>query len=100
MKKSSIFLALALVACWAGGAAASSYTGYSDTGYGHYSKRNCCDQAVVDAQENSALLCQRAGGFPDYRRNASRGKCKWDRRRDAQNRWIYRCTGTATVLCR
>ena len=40
--KSSIVLAFVLVACCAGIAAAGSYVGYSDTGYGNYSKRNCC----------------------------------------------------------
>ncbi|TFH20510.1 MAG: hypothetical protein E4H03_12150 [Myxococcales bacterium] len=98
--KSSIVLAFVLVACCAGVAAAGSYVGYSDTGYGNYSKRNCCEQAVIAAQEDSARGCQRTGGFPDYKRDASRGSCKWERKRDAQSRWIYRCTGTATVLCR
>lgn len=98
--KSSILVVLALVLCWKGTALATSYNGYADTGYAQLSKRQCCETAVVGAQEDSARACQRAGGLADYRRNASRGKCKWDRRRDAQGRWIYRCTATSTVLCR
>ncbi len=81
-------------------ASATSYNGYSNTGFRHYGKRQCCESAVVEAQEDSARACKRAGGFADYKRNTSRGKCKWDRRRDKQGRWVYSCSGVATVLCR
>lgn len=78
---------------------ASNYTGYGDTGFNHTNKGRCCEDAVFIAQDNSAADCERAGGYPDFRRTAARGRCNWETRR-GDGRTIYRCTASASVYCR
>jgi hypothetical protein len=79
--------------------AASNYTGYGDTGFAHTSKAKCCEDAVFIAQDNSAADCERAGGYPDFRRTSARGRCNWETRR-GNGRTVYRCTATSSVYCR
>ena len=66
MRRFTFSLSL-LCALAASSAYASSYVGYSDTGFRHTSKRACCEDAILQAQRDSANACRRTGGFADYR---------------------------------
>ena len=97
------FLAAAAVA-WvvllaATPALATSYKGWGDTGWNFYDKRECCEEAVWLAQEDSIRLCEMAGGNAKVRSGSTRGLCDWDARGDARDR-VYRCTANAEVYCR
>ncbi|MFN2427919.1 MAG: hypothetical protein ABR587_15900 [Candidatus Binatia bacterium] len=78
---------------------AASYQGWGDTGWTHYDKRECCEDAVWLAQENSILLCENAGGSAKVRSGSTRGLCDWDARGSGSDR-VYRCTADTSVLCR
>ena len=82
--------------------ARADIVGRSDTGYAHRNKRDCCESAILKAQDDSVQRCRLTGGFPDFRFRSSsaRGKCKWERQRDPYGRTVYRCTATASVRCR
>jgi len=79
---------------------AASYTGRADTGWGYANKAYCCEDAVAAAQDDSARACERAGGYPEYRRSSARGRCKWDTRRGRDGRSVYRCSATASIYCK
>lgn len=98
----SIVLLVPVLALLASPAAvqAASYTGRADTGWGYTNKAYCCEDAVAAAQDDSARACERAGGYPEYRRSSARGRCKWNTRRGSDGRSVYRCSATASVFCK
>ena len=98
----SAALLIAIAASSLGGAMpahAGSYYGWGDTGWAFYDKRECCEEAVWLAQEESISLCENAGGHAKVRSGSTRGMCDWDARGDSRDR-VYRCTAKANVLCR
>lgn len=78
---------------------AVEYQGYGDTGWTRYDKRECCEEAVLLAQDDSMRQCENAGGVPKIRSGSSRGLCDWDARGDGYDR-VYRCTASTAVYCR
>ena len=92
-------LALALLLAVPAAAFAGSYTGRGETDWGYTNKAYCCEDAVTFAQADSARACERAGGYPEYRRSSARGRCDWDIKRTHDGGTIYRCTATASVYC-
>ena len=80
-------------------ALAGSYTGRGETDWGYDNKAYCCEDTVTFAQEDSARACERAGGYPEFRRSSARGRCDWDVKRTRDGHTIYRCTATASVYC-
>jgi len=80
-------------------ALATSYGGWGDTGWNHYDKRECCEDAVWLAQEDGILSCEAAGGSAKVRSGTTRGVCDWDARGSGRDR-VYRCTAKADVYCR
>lgn len=94
-----VLAAALLVATSATTALATSYEGYGDTGWTFDNKRDCCEEAVWLAQEDSIRRCEEAGGVPRVRSGSTRGLCDWDARGDSWNR-VYRCTATSSVYCR
>lgn len=80
-------------------AMAGGYQGWGDTGWTYYDKRECCEEAVWMAQDESARACLDTGGNPKIRSGTSRGLCDWDARGGTHDR-IYRCTAKTTVDCR
>ena len=81
-------------------ASAGNYKGYGETGFVHDRKRDCCDEAVELAAEDSALSCERAGGFADYDPRRVRGSCEAEWRQDRRGDLVYSCRSTVTVRCR
>lgn len=79
-------------------ATAAQYTGWGDTGWTEDNQRDCCADAVADAQDDSANQCQNAGGSPKINRNFDRGLCNWNVQGD-EDATVYRCTANATVDC-
>jgi hypothetical protein len=81
---------------------AAQYPGWGDTGWVYASKRDCCDEAIGRAQEDSAAVCHNAGGIPKAMRGGvqRRGSCAWESRTDANGDVVFRCLAEATVLCR
>jgi len=94
-------IALALAAT-ATVASARQYPGRGDTGWIYASKRDCCDEAIGRAQQDSAAVCESSGGIPSAMRGGvqRRGSCAWESNRDAAGDVVFRCTAEATVLCR
>jgi len=92
-------LAVGLLALGAS-AHASSYPGWADTGWAFVDKSDCCEAAIVWAQEDSMERCAMSGGLPNPRFGMRRGKCKWEWRQDAWGRRIYRCYSEASIHCR
>ena len=102
MKPRNLLIAVSAVAMLllAGAAAmAASYHGFGDTGWDFENKRDCCEEAVWLAQEDSMRLCEMAGGHPKVRSGSTRGICDWDARGSGRDR-LYRCTAKADVYCR
>jgi hypothetical protein len=89
----ALFVAAAFVP-----SAAHAYQGYGDTGWTEDNQRDCCDDAVADAQQDSANACTNAGGQPKIRSNFDRGLCNWNAQGDGDDT-VYRCTATADVDC-
>ncbi len=83
-------------------ASARQYPGRGDTGWIYASKRDCCDEAIGRAQEDSAAVCHNTGGIPKAMRGGvqRRGSCEWESRTDANGDVVFRCLAEATVLCR
>jgi len=94
---SEALLAAFLIAITAGAAAAAEYEGAGNTGWTWDNQRDCCDDAVALAQQDSAARCRDAGGAPRISPYA-RGMCDWDAQGDGDNR-VYLCTATANVPC-
>ncbi|MBI5507049.1 MAG: hypothetical protein HY899_19855 [Deltaproteobacteria bacterium] len=80
-------------------ALASSFGGWGDTGWSHYDKRECCEDAVWLAQDDAAARCEASGGVPRIRSGTTRGLCDWDARGGGSDR-VYRCTAKTDVYCR
>lgn len=91
----SVLASLVLAASPAG---AESYKGFGDTGWSFSNKRDCCEEAVWLAQDDSIALCEYSGGRARVRSGSTRGMCDWDSRGSGSNR-VYRCTATADVYC-
>ena len=83
---------------FAGAARAESYQGSGDTGWTEDNQRDCCDDAVDLAQQNSAAMCRNAGGEPRMHFSSNRGLCDWDEDGDGDDQ-VFRCTATAEVDC-
>jgi hypothetical protein len=83
-------------------ASAAQYPARSDTGWVHVHKRDCCNDAVAEAQRNSARVCENAGGTPSPLRGGvqRRGTCTWESAVADDGVTVYRCTAEATVPCR
>ncbi len=94
--------ALAIVSiswlAFAATARAESYQGSGDTGWTEDNQRDCCDDAVALAQQNSASMCSAAGGEPRVHFSSNRGLCDWDVDGDGDDQ-TFRCTATAEVDC-
>jgi hypothetical protein len=84
----------------ASAAQAARYGGWADTGWAHYDKSECCEDAIIGAQEDSMDRCEWAGGSPNARFGTRRGSCRWHWRTDAWGQRVYRCTSSAKVHCR
>lgn len=80
--------------------AASSVTGYADTGFTQANKRACCEAAVLGAQRSGAAACEERGGYPVISGSSARGRCDWQTQRMRSGGSVYRCTATASVRCR
>lgn len=101
---SSMLLAIAMAvlagqAMAPAAASASSYGGWGDTGWNHYDKRECCEDAVWLAQEDGIMRCEATGGVARVRSGTTRGLCDWDARGSGRDR-VYRCTAKTDVYCR
>lgn len=94
----SLLALLALLAA-PGLAEAASYKGWGDTGWNFDNKRDCCEEAVWLAQEDSIRQCLDAGGRPKVRSGSTRGLCDWDAEGSSFDR-VYRCTANSEVYCR
>ena len=94
-----VFLAGVVPVLMARSVLAESYQGWGDTGWEFDNKRDCCEEAVWLAQEDSARLCEMSGGHPRIRSGSARGLCDWDSRGSGYDR-LYRCTARADVYCR
>lgn len=94
----ALLLAVALLG--ASATVRADYVGYGETGWDYTNKAYCCEDAVAAAQENSARICERSGGYADFRRTSARGRCDWETTRAGSGRSVYRCTASATVRCR
>lgn len=94
-----VILAVGAILSVATPAAATSYEGWGDTGWNWYDKRDCCEEAVWLAQEDSIGMCENAGGHAKVRSGSTRGLCDWDARGSGRDR-LYRCTAKTSVYCR
>jgi hypothetical protein len=92
-------LMVGMLAGLASPAFATEYQGYGDTGWNWYDKRDCCEEAVFLAQDDSFRQCENAGGAPKVRSGSQRGLCDWDARGDGMDR-VYRCQAKTSVYCR
>jgi hypothetical protein len=97
-----ILSALTLAAVVAGDARASQYPGRGDTGWVYAGKRECCNEAIAMAQNESANACRNIGGTPSQMRGGvqRRGFCNWESNRDASGATLFRCYAEAAVWCR
>ena len=87
---------------WISETAAGQYPGRGDTGWLYAGKRECCNEAIALAQEDSAAVCRNVGGTPNAMRGGvqRRGYCRWESARDDSGATVFRCQAEATVLCR
>lgn len=90
---------LALLAL-AAPAGAAQYPGWGDTGWGFYSKRDCCAQAIALAQQDSANRCAASGGTARPTSGIQRGSCEWEWTTDEYGRQVFRCASEAAIWCR
>lgn len=83
-------------------ASAGQYPAYGDTGWVYAGKRDCCNEAIAIAQEQSALACRGVGGTPSPMRGGvqRRGFCSWESAQDDDGAVAFRCRAEATVPCR
>ena len=98
-----LLIALVSVACLAAGTAeASQYPAWGDTGWIHHSKRDCCNDAIALAQQESAAACRNIGGTPSPTRGGvqRRGSCTWESTRDHDDNTVFRCYAEASIWCR
>ncbi len=84
----------------AAASAAGGYKGYGSTGYEFDRKRDCCEEALLRAADDSAGACRRAGKLPDYDPRRLRGSCKSEWRQDGRGTVWYACESAVSVPCR
>src|SRR5436190_1647075 len=92
----------ALVVCSTASALAGQYPGRGDTGWIAAGKRDCCNEAIARAQEDSAIACRNVGGMPNPMRGGvqRRGFCQWESAVDDDGVTHFRCYSEATIPCR
>ena len=97
----TIMTIVALVAS-AASATAGQYPGRGDTGWVPVGKRECCNEAIALAQQDSATACRLVGGAPNPMRGGvqRRGFCQWESDVDDDGVTHFRCYSEATVPCR
>ena len=95
-------LSLALIAMSAISASAGQYPGRGDTGWIDAGKRECCNEAIALAQQDSAVACRNVGGMPSPMRGGvqRRGFCQWESAVDDDGVTHFHCYAEATVPCR
>jgi len=83
-------------------AAAAQYPGYGDTRWIHAGKRDCCNEAIALAQNESAAACRNVGGTPSPTRGGvqRRGFCQWESAVDDDGVTLFRCYAEASIWCR
>jgi len=81
---------------------AGQYPGHGDTGWVYAGKRECCNEAIALAQEDSAAVCHQVGGTPNPMRGGvkRRGYCDWESAVHDDGRIFFRCQAEATIPCR
>ena len=94
----AVLIAALLLMSAATHAVAAEYEGAANTGWVWDNQRDCCDDAVALAQQDSAVRCRDAGGAPRIPGGLARGMCDWEVQGDVEGR-MYRCTATANVPC-
>ena len=93
-------VALGLALLGSGGAHASEYPGWGDTGWVYESKRDCCNDAIAIASQYSEQACTTSGGYPSpFDGGGNRGTCSWQMTQDGDGNTLNRCSGEATVWC-
>ena len=99
-----LLIALVSAGCLVVGATAEAgqYPAWGDTGWNHHSKRDCCDDAIALAQQESAAACRNVGGTPSPTRGGvqRRGYCQWESTPTADGTTIFRCYAEASIWCR
>ena len=99
-----ILIALVSIGWLAVGATAeaSQYPAWGDTGWNHSSKRDCCNDAITIAQQESAAACRNIGGTPSPTRGGvqRRGSCTWESTRADDGTTVFRCYAEAAIWCR
>jgi hypothetical protein len=100
--KQALLAALGAIALGAATASAGQYPGRGDTGWVVAGKRECCNEAIAQAQNDSAATCQMVGGTPNPMRGGvqRRGFCQWESAVDDDGVTHFRCYAEATVPCR
>jgi hypothetical protein len=98
----ALLMAIAVIALAATEVGAGQYPGRGDTGWIPVGKRECCNEAIARAQEDSAGACRLAGGMPNPMRGGvqRRGFCQWESDVDDDGITHFRCYAEATVPCR
>ena len=93
--------AITLVAS-ATSALAGQYPGRGDTGWVLAGKRECCNEAIALAQEDSAAVCLNVGGTPTPLRGGvqRRGYCQWESAVHDNGATYFHCQAEATIPCR
>jgi hypothetical protein len=100
--KLALIGAMALILGSAANASAGQYPGRGDTGWINAGKRDCCNEALARAQQDSAVACRTVGGTPSPMRGGvqRRGFCQWESDVDDDGVTFFRCYAEATVPCR
>ena|SRR5215831_18503695 len=93
-------VAVALLLGSAGGAIASEYPGWGDTGWVYASKRDCCNAAISIASQYSEQACMTAGGRPSpFAGGMQQGSCSSQWTQDADGNVLWRCYGESAIWC-
>ena len=94
--------AAALLVLIVSAAPAAQYPGRGDTGWVYAGKRECCNEAIALAQDDSVNACRNVGGSPSPMRGGvqRRGFCNWESNRDDSGATVFRCYAEASVWCR
>jgi hypothetical protein len=100
--KRGLLTGLALIALAASDAAAGQYPGRGDTGWVLAGKRDCCNEAIALAQQDSAAVCHSVGGSPNPMRGGvqRRGYCQWESAVGNDGLTRFHCWAEATIPCR
>jgi len=100
-RKRRASLVAGIVLLLAAEARAKEFPAWGDTGWVYASKRECCNAAIVIAQEYSAAACVDLGSVPrPMHGGVQRGSCTWESAKDADGTTLYRCYGEAAIWCR